>query len=510
MVQILKINPKRPIKSGVVVTKPPVRVVKQASPAVLQGAYGPNLGRALTTNTATVAKATPMTASEKALMSVIRQYQSAIPSMASTRATAAKSVQDQIDEALAGSRASAAADQMYYNQQAKAAQQFAKGVNAYAPINAEAVQADYRQAAGDIANLGYGLTGAVHDVQQQQADKAVADFAARGGLGTAPGSVDLAGATNAAAYLGATAPASNLYAEAANQAAAARYGTAINAEHVRNIAADYLQQAAQSQHELALQRTALEAKRPGLYDQALQDALTSRRQDLATVIQGLALQNTMAGTQSQITSREVNDMIDKALLPYTQAGKAAQTAGTKASTAATKAKTTTATNAALNLDNNGNPKQGYHWNSTDPKTRKSIPIPSGYTIDKNDPTQTRIVKDPTKIAKGAGAGKKGTSQSEIRQRGATVYKAVLGAPYAKNTQDPALKQYTNPHWVAQMPKAEMRKRLLLLFPADVRKLPQVQAFVDTAMGRIDEWPGAKTTATAGPPVSEKNPKRKHL
>lgn len=326
------------------------------------------------------------------LNSILNRYYSQLQTPAQQAKQANQQVNAQIQTALAGMRASTAAEQAGYTKQQARATGFALAQQSLENQYAPQALSDYRQAAQDIQGLGTGLTGAVGAAQQAQANKAAADISAlTGGRNTATG-LDVPGMQNVAQYTGVTVPSSDLYTQAASAAASARYSTLANADKIHQIATDYAQKWQDAQHQLNLNRQTLEATRPGLYTTASNTLASNARSDMATLVSALTLQNTMANTGSQIDSRSLADTINKALAPVKVAqGKAGVTA-TTAKTAATKAGTTKTAAQTTGLLPGGILAPNFHWSSPDPKTRTPVSFdPKKYTLDPNDPTYSKLV-----------------------------------------------------------------------------------------------------------------------
>lgn len=458
---------------------------------------------------------------------LLARYMGQLLTPAQMKTQATQSVNDQVTAALAGMRASTAAEQAAYTKQQQRAQGFALAMANLSGQNEASALQNYRQAAQDIQGLGTGLTGTVGQAQQQQADQAAAQInALTQGRNTATG-LDVPGMQNVAQYTGVTLPSADLYTQAASQAGLARYNTQANADRISQIATDYAQKWQDAQHTLTLNRQALEATRPGLYREAMNTLQSGSRQDMASLVSALTLQNTMAGTNSMINSRSISDAINKALAPLKvkQAG---------ANVAATTAKTT-----GLISDGKGGWKlaPNYHWSSTDPKTRTPTYFdPKKWQLDPKDPTHTKIVplpgtvkkqypdwqnpdgtmkgtyyrpgpgqrplkipggmmvdpKNPhnliptrTGTKKGPGGLSAASQNTAINNAYRDFTKSVKAPPFAVVT--PASKLYgtsisyaPNPKWTFQ----QAEQQALSTFPAWARKRPDVISKVDQALESI--------------------------
>lgn len=418
------------------------------------------------------------------LDTILNRYYSQMSTPAQQSGLAQRQVNDQIKMALAGIRASTAAEQAAYTKQQERATGFALAQQSLEGQYGAQALADYRQAGQDIQGLGTGLTGAVGAAQQEQANKAAADISAlTGGRNTATG-LDIPGMQNVAQYTGVTLPSSDLYTQAASAAASARYNTLANADKIHQIATEYAQKWQDAQHQLSLSRQELEAKRPGLYNDAVAALHDKARQDMATLVTALTLKNTVAATGSEITSRGVQDAINKALAPYKIAGAKASATGTTARATQTTAKTT-------GLLPGGALAPGYYWSSSDPKIRVPQPYdPKKFQLDPNDSTHSKLIPLPGTVSAGTKTvGSTGLTQSQlnsiIASRSGTLAKLVKGPPYAIVHQpDPFGLGAKVVTYTPALTLAQARQRALGRFPTALRKNPQVIAAVNDALSSV--------------------------
>jgi len=304
------------------------------------------------------------------LSNLIKSYQASLPTAAQQQATARQSVNSQIQQALSGIQASTAEQVRAANRQSERAQGFAEGLRTLSPNMGAQIQSYYNDAAKQLGNFGTGLTGAVADAQQADADQAAQQVAQQsGGQGTVTG-YSVPDLRNTAQYTGVSLPSATLVGQGANQAANTYLQNVANSQSIGGIAQNYIQQANDATTSLADQRAQLELTRPGLMQTALNSLSSNNRQDVATLISALALQ----GTNAQIPSKI-----------------AATKAGTTATKTGTKIKVATATGTT---PSGKAPKPGNYWSSPNPKTRVSQPIPPHQKLDPNDPTHSRLIPDP--------------------------------------------------------------------------------------------------------------------
>jgi len=401
---------------------------------------------------------------QNAMLNMIGQYQkNYMLNPAQQQTLANQMVNSQIAQSLIPMQASTAAMQAYYNQQALRAKGFSEAINAVGPQDAAAVASIYNDAAGRVAGLGTGLTGAVAAAQQQATDQAQQTVAQQtGGLGQVQGYSNPA-LENVSRYTGVVLPSTNLYSEAANRGAQAAWQQAANAGEVKNIGLNYLSQAAMAQKQLALQKTALEMQRPYMMQQAYMNLRNMSRSDLATAMQGIGIAGMYGYRQGKLAQGQEGINIR----------------GQSAAGTATNASGVTV------------PRPGNYFVSPGVAAK----ITPHWMLDPTDPTYSRIIPDPNNPPPGQiykngqfvpkPGSTKGTSQAQVTSIQNQISKNLLGAPYATNTTSPFLKGIKPDNWMAHMPKTEMRQRLLSLFPPDARNRPNVKAYVETQLGRLD-------------------------
>jgi hypothetical protein len=413
------------------------------------------------------------------------------------QAQAASSVDAQIKIALAGMRSSTLAAQQQANQQAERAQNYAMALGSMRDLSGAQTEADYQNAAARIQGLGTGLTSTVAEAQQAGANDAAARIAAATqGLGTAKG-LDVAGLQNIAQYTGVTMPATNLYSEAASQAAQSRLSQDVRAAKVGQIAQDYLQKGTEAQQELQRKRTELETTRPSLYQTAISNLKSGGRSDVATIISALALQNTAAKTPSEIAKNV--------------AGAKATTAGAAATTGKTfghdakgnlaggfyyggpgKTQTTKIpTDWRLFTEGTGAekthlivPKGAFFWKGTGHTNPQ--PIPKNYMLDPKDPTNHTIKPNPAAVSQGGKTpGEK--TQALIKTWSDTVDKSILApnSPYTHDVADPyeVAKGYAKPRYVPSMTYAQAFASLLAKVPPGLQKNAQMIANINGSLQR---------------------------
>lgn len=449
---------------------------------------------------------------------------------------AATNVDAQIKIALAGMKSTSDATQAQLRQQEDRAHGYALALGSLRDMSGIQTEADYQNAASRIQGLGTGLTGTVADAQQAAANDAASRIAAAtGGLGTAKG-LDVAGLRNVAQYTGVAVPATNLYEEAASQAAQARLQQDMRGQQVENLAADYRAKEATGLADLQRQETQLQTTRPSLYQTALSGLQGGGRSDVATIISALALQNTAAKTPSEIG-------LTKAKTGATKTGAVATTAKAGAAT------TNAATGAAkvFGTDAKGNLAGGFYWQVPGKVAQK---IPSGLRIWEGDPTSTVLVpakgdfywtspgfttaapvpknkmlnpKDPThhSIIDNTAAIPRGSTktpadiaakaakatQALIKQWSSTIDKSLLapGTKFVRDTSDPFEEKqgYAKPHYVPAMSYPEAFAAMIAQVPPSLRKNPQMIANINATLRRGGYKIGGAPTPKKAKPTAPK-------
>lgn len=431
-------------------------------------------------------------------------------------------------------KASQAATNTAYDQQSRLlgqqehrAHQYAMALGSLRDMSGLQAGADYTNAARNIQGLGTGLTGTVADAQQAEADQAAQQIAAATqGLGQAKG-LDVAGMRNVAQYTGVTQPATNLYEEAASQAAQARLNQDVRAQQIENIAGDFRAKAGDSASERAAKLAALAATRPSLYQTAMQQAQSGSRSDMATIISALALQNQTAKVPSEI---------------------AENVAGAKATTsnAASTASNADTTTAKVTGIKNGKLIGGFYWSAPGQKTAGEIPqgwrlysegdpthhvivpkgdfyfkgagmtdpqpIPQGWMPDPKDPSHHKIVRNPYAFAPSTTKPPGGETKAQKTERiqglvtkwASTIDDAMTSdeSPYAEDVTNPILEQAgtAKPQWVPKpgMTYAKAFADIVKRLPPELRNNPQMIANINTSLKRAGfKLPkaGAKKTTT---------------
>jgi hypothetical protein len=158
----------------------------------------------------------------------------------------------------------------------------------------------YRGAADRLRGYGQGLTGDVAAAEQAQTEKtnaAIQGVLGRLGTGTANAASPDA-IRNAAQMAGINPQGSSLEAQAVSAAAQALYDAKARAQGVQDISTGYDQQLGDLDAQIAQKKAEIAATAPELRRSALQDLQTLQNQKIATVMQGIALGNTLSNSKS--------------------------------------------------------------------------------------------------------------------------------------------------------------------------------------------------------------------
>jgi len=274
-------------------------------------------------------------------------------------------------------------------------------------------------------------------------------------------------------------PATNLYEEAASQAAQARLSQDTRAGQLMNLAKDYLAKGDEVEANRAADLAKLAASRPSLYAQALQNAQAGSRQDMATVISALALQNTQDKTAADIVAGKAK----------TAQGAKATTASVAKAGAQTKkagAETTKTTAATTGLLPNGQLAPGFAWSSSDPKTRVPQPYDTDkYMLDPADPTHTKVIARPAppSTAKGTSPATIAKNrQKAIGQAIKDVTTAAKSATFTRNATPPLMRGIQKDRWVPTMSYAKAKQKMLDAYvPKALRKNQRILTGIDNAL-----------------------------
>lgn len=190
---------------------------------------------------------------------------------AQLRNVAASQAGSQINTQLGANYASSDAEQAGYLNLANRAAGLAAALGSAGPEQGQASFDVYNNAAKTIGSLGTGLVGAVS--QDWQAEQAANQATIAKTLGPGLGKVDSydpAALRSALQYTGVTMPGSGLANQALTARSLAQYGAQADKAQVALVSKDYISQAKQALDQRAAERTAIVAKRPELFQTALQ------------------------------------------------------------------------------------------------------------------------------------------------------------------------------------------------------------------------------------------------
>jgi hypothetical protein len=300
--------------------------------------------------------------------------------------TVGSGVDDQIKAGQAGITAASALQRLQLENQAKRAQGFAQALGQITAPDPKAIADEYRTSADRLRGFGTGLTGAVAEAQQSNADR-IADEVHRvtGGLGNVA-SYDIPNLRNVAQMTGVVMPASSLEEKAAGAYASANAERAGSVGSIGSIAQEYLRKLDELEADVGAKSTALAAQRPSLFNDALKAAQESARSNIATYIQARYLSNTMRTTDASITG--VDPVTGKTTLDAKTKAAAAKAAKVAAKVKTTPVFDSSRSNAlGKQVDQFGNEIGG-----------KTVAMP-GFHLDPKSPTGvTKNVKGTTLTA----------------------------------------------------------------------------------------------------------------
>lgn len=376
--------------------------------------------------------------------SFLTRFQSTMLTPAQQIAQAKAYANTSIAAQLAGIRASTAAAQAQMDAQAKRGQGYATALANLTVTNPATIAQEYRDTADRERAYGTGLTGALGQSYQQAADTAAQHLQ---GVTGAPSTVlNPEALRNTLQYTGVVMPGRNLEEQAAAGMASAAFNRAANVSKVGEIAQEYLKKKTDLQSDLATKVATIRATQPDLYMKMLSSLQSEGRQDMATILQGLALRGT-------------NDL------------KAAQAGLATAKTGATKTGVTQKWAGLTGVD----PRSGdllpgfYYRNAADEKAHKASLVPKTQHVDPTNPY--KLV--PNTPSKGPAKPKPGTVIKTVQQTINSVRKTVVDAAKsdaystAVNPLLPTLGRSPSKNW------AEAVKGLQQYFPKKYRNDPRV-------------------------------------
>lgn len=235
--------------------------------------------------------------------SAILKLLGAVPSLASLPGLAQRQALSAINPQLAGLDIDSQLQQSQLQGQQTRASEFA---NALAQMNIQAgnqVYGNYADAAKTFGALGQGLTGAVGQDWQAQADKvnAATDQMTGGRGGTIQG-YDPASMANTQGTANVALPAANLAEQALRAGALTRAGIAANVGTIVDIANQYGVKLSDAQAQLVADKAKLRLEEPGLVQTALdklKSARTDQIGDLAKILQARQTNQTNQATLKQ-------------------------------------------------------------------------------------------------------------------------------------------------------------------------------------------------------------------
>lgn len=415
------------------------------------------------------------------LSTFISDYQASLPTAAQQQQQAQQNVNQQIALQIAGAKAAQELADKKLAQQGKRAQGFALALGSLTQPSADQVKASYQEGADRLRAYGTGLTGVAAEIQQRTADQAAAHVAeiTGGGVGT-PTGLNVEQQRNTNQMLGTVIPGVTLEQQALSAVSEARNQAGARAQGIENIAQGYVGKQADLASELAAKKAEIQATRPALIAQAIEAARSGSRQDMATLISALALQNTTENTQSLINTR----------------GKTAGATVTNAQTGQLKVTgVDRKTGAAL---------PGFYYpNAAAKAARTPQKVPANMHVDPKNPYKLL----PNKPG-GAGSATATTKavQQIIKTSNGQVQKVVGGPPYIK-PQDAIEKKFGDPPTPA-LSYAEAKRRLLNAYvPKQYQSDPRVIGMIDDALASVGYKPvTAKPKSGKKPPMGVKKAK----
>ena len=385
---------------------------------------------------------------------------------AQQRTQARTLVNDALADQLSALRQTTRAAQEQANRQAGSAEAFAKTMAGYSQADAEALRNIQQGARTDLTAISDAVARATYGAQEGAltADQAYVNRIAPGGVMNAPSP---AAARQVALKLG------SLPADTAGVLGNAAYeGSLIRNMAERNqlaqMAGEYRRKTTDLQAELARNRMDLEAKRPALLREAVQSLRGERRQDLATILSALALQNTQTGTLGNLALGQ-------------------------SKVAADAAKAQADALAEQGLTPQGTLLPGYYPTKAGPQ-----PVPRGYTWN-----GTRLVKTPAGYAPTGKAGStpKGATpkvaQQIVSKAQTDIRKVIRGQPYSRVVNPGEVFLDLPPKYGPSMSYAQAKAKLLLYAPPAWRKDKRILNMIDDALRSVGYRIGGGTPKNPG-------------
>jgi hypothetical protein len=198
------------------------------------------------------------------------------------RAAAAGAATARLAPQIASENASSAAAQRQYAEQFTRSSEFAKAMAALRGQTAGMATAPFVDTAGSLSAIARGINGASAAASQAAHDQAAQEVAQSAGVGQV-GGYDVPGMAATNQLTGVDLPARTMEAAAMGAAGTARNATDVTADQLGVIANQFNQQAddALATHQANLAQ--IRAQRPGIFEQALNDANARHDQALATI-----------------------------------------------------------------------------------------------------------------------------------------------------------------------------------------------------------------------------------
>lgn len=317
-------------------------------------------------------------AAPTSMQAIVNDYWSHRQTPAQQRLAASQEANALVNKGVRGINTATAAEKATLDAQAARAQNYALALAKISAGDPAKIQAAYQSSADRLAGLGQGLTGSALEAQQAAAAQSSEEVAraTHGAVPTVRGSVDPAAARSALLYSNVTIPGSTLEEEAASAYANALARNKATNFGIEQIAQDYLHKGGDLTKESARKIADLRATRPELFQKALDSFRSAGRQDVATILQAMALENTQANTNSLIGTRAATTK---------QGATKVKQAGTKITQAGTKI--TQDYSKLTGIDK----KTGlllpgfYYKNKSDEQRKVASKIPGAMHVDPNNP-----------------------------------------------------------------------------------------------------------------------------
>jgi len=423
-------------------------------------------------------------AAPTSMQAIINDYWAHRQTPAQQKAASTAEVNSAINQGVRGINSATAAETAKLNAAAARAQNYALAVAKLQADDPKQIQDAYLRSASTLGSLGQGLTGSALEAQQAAAKEAVdaVSRATSGGVTDLTGVVNPSDARSALLYSNVTIPGSTMAEEGAAAFADAKARNVATKFGVEQVAQDYLHKASDLTIESARKIADLRATRPDLFQKAIDSYRSAGRQDIATILQAMALANTQANTQSLIGTRKATTA---------QGAKKVAQGATKVQQA---------WSGLTGIDERTGlvlPKY-YFKNKSDEQRKIATKIPAGMMVAPNNPY--KLI--PTKKGSATAGTTNTKNVQQILTRVQTQVKDVVGRPpyasYNKILDDAGVGQPYKP----LMDYDTALQQLLQYVPPAYRKDKRMLQVLHDQLRRVG-YP--EPSPTVNPPPGVKGP-----